>query len=188
MSTVTSSINKLSVDIPAQATTSTTVQNYNLTFLALQHGQCTMCGQMNILVWAIFTIYKTSEDEAVVKWRIEYDRAINKNIVPIIPSSTMVFILISTISFAQLVGFRPAYKGNTYLCCHCHTCYDWRWTKDPSISSITGSSDRSTTSQLAFEDQWSHLKGLQTLMRPLSQPMPLGTQTILYLMMGPPML
>ena len=32
-----------------------------------------------------------------------------------------------------------------------------------------------------------HLKGLQTLTRPLSQPMPLGTQTILYLMMVPPM-
>ena len=33
-----------------------------------------------------------------------------------------------------------------------------------------------------------HLMGLQTLMRPLSQLMPLGTLTILYLMMGPPML
>ena len=33
-----------------------------------------------------------------------------------------------------------------------------------------------------------HLKGLQTLTRPLSQPMPLGIPTILYLMMGPPMI
>ena len=33
MSTVTSSINKLSVDTPAQATTPTPVQNYNPTFL-----------------------------------------------------------------------------------------------------------------------------------------------------------
>ena len=33
-----------------------------------------------------------------------------------------------------------------------------------------------------------HLMGLQTLMRPLSQLMPLGTLTILYLIMGPLML
>jgi len=34
----------------------------------------------------------------------------------------------------------------------CLTCY--YWTKDPSISSNTGSSDRSTASHQAFEDQW----------------------------------
>jgi len=46
MSAVTSSVNKPSMDTPAQLTTPTTVQNYNPTFLTLQHGQCAMCGQM----------------------------------------------------------------------------------------------------------------------------------------------
>ena len=46
MSTVTSSTNKLSVDTHAQDTTPTTVQNYDPTFLTLQHDQCAMCGQM----------------------------------------------------------------------------------------------------------------------------------------------
>ena len=46
MSTVTSSINKLSVDTPILPTTPTPAQNYNPTFLTLQLGQCAMCGQM----------------------------------------------------------------------------------------------------------------------------------------------
>ena len=46
MSTVTTSINKLSVDTPSIAPLPTQVQNYNHTFLTLQHGQCAMCGQL----------------------------------------------------------------------------------------------------------------------------------------------
>ena len=45
-STVTSTINQLSVDTPVQAILPTTVHNYNPTFLTLQHGQCAMYGQM----------------------------------------------------------------------------------------------------------------------------------------------
>jgi len=46
MNTVTSSINKLSVDTPILPTTPTPAQNDTPTFLTLQHSQCAMCGQM----------------------------------------------------------------------------------------------------------------------------------------------
>ena len=46
MSAVTTSINKLSVDTPVVAPPPTPIQNYNPTFLTLQHGQCAMCGQL----------------------------------------------------------------------------------------------------------------------------------------------
>ena len=46
MSTVTTSINKLSVDSPVIALLPTSIQNYNPIFLTLQHGQCAMCGQL----------------------------------------------------------------------------------------------------------------------------------------------
>jgi len=48
MSTVTTSMNKLRVDTPVNATLPNPVQNYNSTFLTLQHGQCAMCGQLNL--------------------------------------------------------------------------------------------------------------------------------------------
>ena len=47
MSTVTTAINKLSVDTPIVATSPTPVQIYNPTFLTLQHDQCAMYGQLN---------------------------------------------------------------------------------------------------------------------------------------------
>ena len=46
----------------------------------------------------------------------------------------------------------PSTRGIHDYDCRCHTCYDW--TKDPSISSNTGSSDRSTASHEAYEHQW----------------------------------
>ena len=46
ISTVTTSINKLSVDTPVIFALPTQVQNYNTTFLTLQHGQCAICGQL----------------------------------------------------------------------------------------------------------------------------------------------
>ena len=46
MNIVTSSINKLSVDTPAQVAAPTIVQNYNPTFLTLQYGQYAMFAQM----------------------------------------------------------------------------------------------------------------------------------------------
>jgi len=50
------------------------------------------------------------------------------------------------------VGLLPSARGKHFDDCRCHTYYDLN--KEPIISSNTGSSDRSTASHQAYEDQW----------------------------------
>jgi len=76
----------------------------------------------------------------------------------IIQSGNMITILISpaspdhmAISLRVCSNLHEEYNN---FDCRCHTCYDW--TKDPSISSNTGSSDRSTASHEAYEHQWNY--------------------------------
>ena len=84
-------------------------------------------------------------------------------------------------------GLLPSTRGQHFCDCRCHTCYDWN--KDPSISSNTGSSSRSTSSSISSRMglQITHLQGLSTLTRLPSPHMQIGTLMTLYQTIGPQM-
>jgi len=62
----------------------------------------------------------------------------------------------------------PSTRGQHSYDCRCHTCYDW--TKSPSISSNTGSSDRSTASHQAYEAEWDNWTQLHENNLPFGAP------------------
>ena len=67
----------------------------------------------------------------------------------------------------------PSTRGQHSYDCRCHTCYDW--TKDPSVSSNTGSSDRSTASHQAYEAEWDNWTQIHENNSPLAPVSPSST-------------
>ena len=90
---------------------------------------------------------KSEDEDEDVKWRIEYNRAVKKHRTDHPEFDHGYYI--DTHNIIHPTGwiptnFLPSSRGLHTYDCRCHTCYDW--TKDPSICSNTGSSDRSTAS------------------------------------------
>ena len=91
---------------------------------------------------------KDNDDE----WRIEYQRTIKKIRTDHPELKYDYYIDLHGIIISRPYGYiptsmLPSTRGQHSYDCSCHTCYDW--TKDPSVSSNTGSSDRSTASHQA---------------------------------------